>query len=127
MLGGSKLEGPRAGGRMIKKPGSSSSQPLTDTGDPYAGEWVDLRQAQLENELDDDGEASMLWRIQISHWKIQVNAVALEDPSARSKFRLRWRIRRQDPNPALQYAGGSVEKPRRIRRVRWKIHERAGG
>jgi hypothetical protein len=25
------------------------------------------------------------------------------------------------------HAGGSVEKPRKIRRVRWKIHGRAGG
>jgi hypothetical protein len=36
--------------------------------------------------------------------------VALEDPPAESKFRLRWRIRLQDPN-AL-YAGGSVLSPR---------------
>jgi hypothetical protein len=31
---------------------------LTDTGDPYAGERVDPRQAQFETELDDDGESS---------------------------------------------------------------------
>jgi hypothetical protein len=40
---------------MIKKTGSWSSH---GHGDQYAGEWVDPRQAQLETELDDDGESS---------------------------------------------------------------------
>jgi hypothetical protein len=31
---------------------------LTDTGDPRAGESLDPRQAQLNTELDDDGESS---------------------------------------------------------------------
>jgi hypothetical protein len=31
---------------------------LTDTGGTYAGEWPDPRQAQLETELNDDGESS---------------------------------------------------------------------
>jgi hypothetical protein len=48
----------------------------------------------------------MLWRIQMSHWKIQVKCgcaggsigkiqiqVALEDPSPGSKSSLRWRVR----------------------------------
>jgi hypothetical protein len=41
--------------------------------------------------------------------RIQIQ-VALEDPPAGSKFKLRWRISRHDPN-AL-YSGGSVLSPR---------------
>jgi hypothetical protein len=82
------------------------------------------RRAALAQQGAGDGDrlaprgASMLWRIQMSHWKIQVKCsraggsigkiqiqVALEDPSPGSKS-------------SFMLEGPLIEKPRRIRRVR---------
>jgi hypothetical protein len=63
--------------------------------------------------------ASCAWGAVLGIYALEDPNVTLEDPSAGSKFKLRWRIRRQDPN-AL-YAGGSVLSPRgsvcKIKRV----------